>query len=441
MRPQREDYSALLSLGVPIIVGQIGMIVMGFADTLMIGRHSTAELASAGFVNNVVNLLIIVGSGFSYGLTPVVGSLFGKGETGSIGAEVKNALAANLLLALLMMLIYVPVYLSLGHMGQPSELLPLIRPYFLLTLASVPIVMAFNAFRQFADSITDTSLSMWILLWGNAANILGNYLLIYGKLGLPEMGLAGAGVSTFISRLGMLIAIILAFFHSRRYDVYKKSFVSSHIVVRGVRRLIGLGAPIAAQSGMETFSFTMSAVMAGWIGATALASHQVMITIANMTFMTYYGMGAAVSIRVSHYVGRGERFHTMSTARAGHVLMLCITAMVVIPILLMRESLGGLFNDNPEVISGVASLVIPFSLYQLGDGLQINYANALRGMADVKVMMYIAFVAYFMVGIPAAYVFGFVFHWGIVGVWLGFPFGLSTAGILYKRRFFSKVAV
>ena len=440
MKPCREEYSTLLRLGVPIIIGQLGMIVLGFADTIMIGRHSTAELASAGFVNNVVNLLIIVGSGFSYGLTPVVGSLFGKGQIDGVGAELKNALAANLLLALLMVLVYVPVYLSLGYMGQPSELLPLIRPYFLLTLASVPVVMAFNAFRQFADSITDTSLSMWILVCGNAANILGNYLLIYGKFGLPEMGLAGAGVSTFLSRVAMLVAIIWVFFHSRRYDVYRKSFVSSRIEAGGVRRLFSLGAPIAAQCGMETFSFTMSAVMAGWIGATALASHQVMITIANMTFMTYYGMGAAVSIRVSHFVGRGDRQHTVSTAHAGHMLMLCITAMVVIPIFLMRDSLGGLFNDNPNVVAGVASLVIPFSLYQLGDGLQINYSNALRGMADVKVMMYIAFVAYFIVGIPAAYVFGFVFHLGIVGVWLGFPFGLTTAGILYKRRFNKKVA-
>lgn len=190
---RHSNYRALLWLGIPIVIGQIGVIILGFADTLMIGHHSTHELAAASFVNNMFNLAIIFSTGFSYGLTPIVGSLFGQNRCEEVGRTLKNSLAANTLLAAIVCLVMAVLYWNIDKLGQPEELLPTMRPYYLVLLASLPFVLWFNGFKQFTDGITDTRISMWILLGGNVLNIIGNYLLIYGKAGFPELGLLGAG--------------------------------------------------------------------------------------------------------------------------------------------------------------------------------------------------------------------------------------------------------
>ena len=403
-----QHYKALFTLGIPIVIGQIGVIILGFADTLMIGHHSTNELAAASFVNNMFTLAIIFATGFSYGLTPIVGSLFGRGETHVVGRMLKNSLFANTLLAVLLTLIMWILYLNIHRLGQPEELLPLMRPYFIVLLISLLFVLLFNGFKQFADGITDTRVSMWILLTGNVMNIIGNYILIYGKLGMPEMGLLGAGISTLASRIMMVVVFAVIFFCTRRYHIYKEGFLHNTLNRADFLHLNKLGWPIAMQMGMETASFSLSAIMVGWIGTTALAAHQVMLAISQICFMMYYGMGAAVAVRVSNFRGQNDR---------------------------MNVELGGWCSDSPAVSVMVAQLIIPFIIYQFGDGLQINFANALRGIADVKPMMYIAFIAYFLISLPAGYFFGFIMDWGIIGIWMAFPFGLTTAGILYYLRF------
>ena len=169
-----QHYKALLKLGIPIVIGQLGMIVLGFADTLMIGHHSTEDLAAASFVNNMFNLVIIFATGFSYGLTPIVGSLFGSGDQKAVGRTLKNALWANGLIGILLTAIMGILYWNIHRLGQPEELLPLMRPYFIVLLVSLIFVMLFNAFKQFADGITDTQTPMWLLIGGNTLNILGN---------------------------------------------------------------------------------------------------------------------------------------------------------------------------------------------------------------------------------------------------------------------------
>ena len=191
--PYKQQVSSLLRLGLPIVVGQLGMIILGLADTIMIGHHSTEELAAAAFVNNVFNLAIIFATGFSYGLTPLIGMLQGGGNTQGIGRVFRNALAANASVAVLLTAVMYTVYCFVDKLGQPEELLPHIRPYFVLQLISLLFIMLFNGFRQFAEGLTDTRTPMWILLGGNALNIFGNYLLIYGSFGFPEWGLFGAG--------------------------------------------------------------------------------------------------------------------------------------------------------------------------------------------------------------------------------------------------------
>ena len=437
----KQHYRTLLALGIPIVIGQIGVIILGFADTLMIGHHSTTELAAASFVNNMFNLAIIFSTGFSYGLTPIVGSLFGRGMRSDVGRALKNSLAANTLLAVLVCGVMACVYVAIPRMGQPEELIPYIRPYFLILLASIPFVLWFNGFKQFADGITDTKVSMWILLGGNVLNIIGNYILIYGKLGLPEMGLSGAGISTLTSRILMVIAFVTLFFMTDRYKEFKEGFKRGRINKAEFAHLNKLGWPIAGQMGMETASFSLSAIMIGWLGSMELASYQIMMAVSQVCFMMYYGMGAAVSVRISNFHGQGDMENVRRTANHGFHIILVMLLMTGIPIFLLREHIGGWFTDSEEVSQMVASVIYPFLLYQFGDALQINFANSLRGIADVKPMLLYAFIAYFVISLPAGYIFGFVLDGGLTGVWMAFPFGLTSAGIMYWLRFRKKTTI
>lgn len=434
-RTYKDHYKALFTLGLPIVIGQIGVIVLGFADTLMIGHHSTIELGAASFVNNVFNLVIIFSTGFSYGLTPIVGGLFGTHQFAPAGQALRCSLLANLLVALLLTVGMSILYFNVENLGQPEELIPLIKPYYLVLLGSLIFVMLFNGFKQFTDGITDTKTAMWILLGGNVLNIVGNYILIYGKLGLPELGLLGAGVSTLFSRIMMVVVFALIFFRSPRFQRYKEGFFALKWSRPVFNRLNSLGWPIAFQMGMETASFSLSAIMIGWLGTIALASHQVMLAISQFTFMMYYGMGAAVAVRVSNFQGQHDAVNVRRSAYAGFHVMMAMGVVLSLIVFLCRNHLGSWFTDSPEVAAMVTSLIFPFLVYQFGDGLQITFANALRGISDVKLMMVIAFIAYFMISLPVGYFCGFVLGWGIVGVWMAFPFGLTSAGLMLWWRF------
>lgn len=428
-------YKTLLKLGLPIIIGQLGMIILGFADTLMIGQHSTEELAAASFVNNMFNLVIIFATGFSYGLTPIVGSLFGSGKQKAVGCTLRNSLWANGLMSLLLSCIMVGLYLNIHRLGQPTELLPLMRPYFLILLISLPFVLLFNAFKQFADGITDTKTAMWLLIGGNVLNILGNWLFIYGHSGFPEMGLAGAGIATLTSRVLMLVAFVGIFLIAKRYRIYKEGFREGKLNRKDFIELNKLGWPVAIQMGMETASFSLATIMVGWLGAMALAAHQIMLTIGQLGYMIYYGMAAAVAVRISYFHGKNDTTSVRHSANAGFHLILCMAILVSTPLFLLRNEIGGWFTDTTEVITLVANLILPFIIYQFGDGMQCNYANALRGIADVKPAMYIAFIAYFLISLPTGYLFGFIFNWGLTGIWFSFPCGLTSAGLMFYLRF------
>ena len=430
-----NHYRTLLSIGIPIMIGQLGMIILSFADTMMVGHHSTSELGAASFVNNIMNLVIITGTGFSYGLTPIVGGLFGRKQLPEAGQALRCSLLANTLAAVIMMAALTILYFNLANIGQPDELLLYMRPYYLVLLASLPFVMLFNAFKQFTDSITETRTSMWILLSGNLLNIIGNYILIYGKMGVPEMGVVGAGVSTLISRIVMVGIFLAVFLCKRSMKQYREGFFSLGWSRQLVRRLTTLGAPIALEMGMETASFSLSIIMVGWLGTIALASHQVMSTISQFTFMVYYGLGAAVAVRTSYFHGQGDMLNTRHVVTAGLRLMVMLEILLGGIIFLLRNDIGSWFTDSAEVSASVLTLMLPFFIYQFGDGLQINYANALRGIADVKPLMVIAFIAFFVISLPVGYLCGFVMGYGLVGVWMAFPFGLTSAGIMMWWRF------
>lgn len=435
----RQHCRALLSLGVPIVVGQIGNIVLGFADTLMVGHHSMEELAAASFVNTMFMLFVIFGMGFSYGLTPIIGNHYGRGETDRIGTVVRGGLLANTLMCAVLLAVLAAMYLNLHRLGQPDELLPLMRPYLLVNIASLPFVCWMNTFKQFYDAIGDTKTPMYVLVGGNVMNIVGNWLLIYGVAGLPELGLLGAGLSTLLSRVAMAAAFALLFFLAPRYSAYSRGFRHGRAEWALLRRINALGWPLALQMGMESAAFSLSAILVGWIGTTALAAHQVMITVSQLFYMVYYGMGAAVAVRVSYFHGQGDLASVRATAAAGFRIIMAIACVVAMPIFMLRGHISLLFTDSAEVCLLVAQTVIPLIAYQFGDGLQCTYANALRGISCVRPMMYIAFFSYFVVSLPLGWLLGIRLGMGLVGVWWAFPVCLTCAGALYRWCFSKRV--
>ena len=286
----RTHYSCLVRLGVPIVVGQLGTVVLGFADTLMIGHHSMQELAAASFINVMFTLVVIFSMGFSYGLTPVVGNHYGRDEHEAIGDVLRNSMAANTALCALMLMVCTAFYMGLDYMGQPTELLPLMHPYLLVNILSLPFMCWFNCFKQFFDGITHTRAPMYVILGGNVLNIVGNAVLIYGLGPFPEMGLLGAGISTLFSRVMMCVAFAVIFFSLRKYRVYRDACLKGSVKREMFVRLNALGWPVALQLGMETASFSLAALFVGWIGTTALAAHQVSITVSQVLYLFHRGM-------------------------------------------------------------------------------------------------------------------------------------------------------
>ncbi len=424
-------YKNLTYLGVPIIIGQLGNLILNFADTLMIGHHSTEELAAAAFVNNMFTLVIIFAIGFTYAVTALVGILYGQENTHRIGELMKSATAANTCMALFLSFIMIVLYLNVHRLGQPEELLPLIRPYFLIQLVSLPFVCWFNTFRQFTDGITDTKVAMWILIGGNVMNIFGNWILIYGNLGMPEMELLGAGLSTMISRIMMTIVMVGIFFVSKKYREYKEGWNTGKVHYADFKKITVLGFPLALQMGMETAAFSLSSLMVGWFGTESLAAHQVMLTISQLGYMIYYGLAAAVAVRISNFMGQRDFLAVRQTATAGIHLVFLLALVTSVPVFIFRHIIGGLFTDNVNVISMVSMTIIPFMIYQFGDGMQCNYANAMRGTANVRPLIWIAFISYFVVSLPLGYIFGVIMNYKLLGVWYAFPFGLTLSGILY----------
>ncbi len=425
----------ILKIGLPIMLGQACVIILAFADNIMIGWHSVNELAAASFVNNIMNLFIMTEMGFASGMMPMIGALNGNGNVKGIGATVKNGIVVNGIVGLIGLILLAVLYFFLGRFGQSPELLPLIRRYYVIVAASSIFALGFNVLKQLTDGICRPVVGMVLLISGNLLNIFGNWLLIYGKLGLPEMGLRGAGLSTLISRIVMLCAFSVYVFKSgamKKYAVAIKESLRSRVKMK---HIFGMGYPIAIQTALETSTFTIAAIMVGWIGITELAAHQVVMTISQLFFLLLLGLSFAISILVSNAFGKKDILEVRAYVRCGYAMTLGVSIVLSVLLYFFRYQVTGLFTDSPEVSSIAVSLIFMLFAYQFGDGLQLCFANVLKGLQDVKPIMLAAFVSYYIIAIPCAYLLGFKAGLGIFGVWLGFPIGLTLAGFFYLARY------
>lgn len=443
-----KEYKALTKLGLPIVIAQIGFTLQGLADTLMVGQHSAPELAAAGFVNSFMMLAILLSMGFGQGAVSQIGALYAQGKKQDVVSVLKSSVCADFLQGLLITFLVVGAYFVLPYTGQDPELLPLMQRYYLILLPSLPILATSTAFKTFCDAINYTRTSMWILLVGNVWNVLFNWLFIYGRpeLGIPEMGIDGAAWATSSSRVLMLALFVIVFFRAKHLKPYSQLWRATRLRKSIMIRLNKLGWPIATQMIIENAAWCGMALMLGvggtsWDALTALSAHQVMVQVSSLIYMFYLGIGAAVAVRVSNYNGLNDIHGVRQAANAGYQMSLCIGIISSTLAFIFRYDVSELFisADDPHTLARVneivAMMAYPLIAYQIGDGLQTIYVNALRGYGDVKVLMKYSVLAYLCISIPLSLLFCFPMDGGAPGIWWGFPFGLTTAAILYLRRF------
>ena len=428
-------YKRNLHLAMPVVISQIGQVSVSLIDNMMVGHVGTSELAAASFANSVFMIGMFFGMGITFGITPLIGSAFSSGKTSEVVMWLKNGIFTHLVAAVVLFLIMTGVYFLLPLMGQPEIVTELARPYYLILCISYIPFMLFFSVKQFLEGIGNTKIAMYITVTANAINLLFNYLLIYGKFGFPELGLNGAGLGTLISRVAMPV---LFFAYIMNTQAIKRYFILAYHELFNFQKIISLlkiGIPIAFQIIVEVIAFSLGAIMMGWLGEVPLAAHQVAIGLASFTYMISLGISQANTIRVSHQMGVKDYKALKRAAFASTHLVLIFMSSMGLVFVFARNVLPFLFTVDSQVIKIASGLLIIAAVFQVFDGLQVVMLSTLRGMADVKLPMFIAFFAYLFIGIPTSYVFSFILKLGPQGIWYGYLAGLGVAGILFYLRF------
>ncbi|MCM1369261.1 MAG: MATE family efflux transporter [Candidatus Amulumruptor caecigallinarius] len=425
----RHEYAELTKLGFPVLLTQLGVILVSFADTMMVGAYGVNELAAAAFVNSVFLIPMVMLMGLASGVTPLVGALFAMKRGDDAGKTVRAALQINSIAAVCFTLLMTGVFFILDKFGQPYEILPAARQYFITLLFTILPMSLFNVFTQTCNGVTDTRSPMWFVLLMVGVNILLNWLLIFGNCGFPELGLLGAGIATAVARIVGLAGICILFLCSRRYAPYKDGIFKP--IAAGVlrRKVWNTSYPIMLQTGIECSLWSFGAVVCGWYGKIQLAAYQVVNTIGQLGFMTYMSFGVAVAVKVANYCGLGDERGAGRCARAGlHLNFMLATLASLVFILLNRHMLAW-FTPDVGVIAAAVSFIPPLVLYQYADAAQLTLINAIRGTSQVRPLLWIALTGYVAVGVPVLLVFAEVLNWQSVGVYYSFCVALLATSL------------
>ncbi len=433
------EYIRLLKLATPLVLTQAGQMSVQLIDNAMVGRFGTAELAAASFANSIYVVIMLFGLGVFLGVTPLVGHARGANNDQDVAAIMKNGFALAALLIPVITLLSWSFTLAMPHLGQTDEVVRLAIPYYrTLVVAMVPFLL-FTLLKQIGEGLGNTIMAMIATIVANLMNVLLNYILIFGKLGFPAMGLLGAGYATLASRIAMPIVIYAGFLYLKPIRPYFTLMRTAKATMRGLASLFSVGLPIAGQLILEVSAFAFSAVMMGWLGDVPLASHQVAMGLASFTFMAANGVAMATTIRVSFQLGTRD-FESMERVSYS-ALHLVVTYMGLcgLVFLLFRHQLPYLFTADPLVIDLAASLLMIAALFEFFDGLQVVCLGILRGFADVKAPMFIAGFSYTIIGLSVSYLCAFTLKMGPEGIWYGFLAGLVAAGLLLAFRIRKKI--
>ncbi|MBR9978914.1 MAG: MATE family efflux transporter [Bacteroidetes bacterium] len=422
-------------LALPVAIGQLGHVMLGVADSIMVGRLGEVPLAAASLGHSIFVLLMVFAVGICGAITPLTAIADGRDDPDQAGIVFRQGLLVNTVIAVLLVLVAWVLADTLSLMKQPpavvSEAIPYLR---IMGFSFIPMMMFFSL-RNFIEGLSFTKPAMVIMLLANLVNVFGNWVLIYGKFGLPALGLTGAGYSSLMVELFSVTALLLYVIRSRHFRRFQPLLRYRGINRPVISRLLRLGLPSGMQYLFEAGSFTFSAIMMGWLGATALAAHQIALNLASVTFMVTLGIAHAATIRVGNAFGKGNGIALRRAGFAAVLMGMSLMAVAALTFIVLRHVLPTLYIDDPAVIALASQLLILAALFQLSDGMQVVGHGILRGITDVTIPMLIAMVAYWGIGIPVGYYLAFVAGWGPEGVWMGFVAGLTTAALCFVFRF------
>ena len=426
-----------MALAGPVVISQLGHTLVQTADTMIVGHFAgKISLAAVSLTHSVFMIVLVIGLGIAYGLTPLIAQANGKSNKDECAKLLSNSFWLNALAGVLLFcLVYFGSMFAMQHADQDPEVVETAKPYLLLLSLSIFPLMIFNTFKQFAEGLGFTKQAMQITIWGNVLNVILAIILVKGMLGFEPMGIRGVGIATFIDRILMMFAMMFYVLKSKHFKPYIEKFSFFSIQWSRLKEILRIGTPVAMQYVFEIGAFAGASLIAGKIGALEQASHQVAITLAAMTYMMASGIAAAATIKVGNNFGN-RKFHKLQKfATASYHLVLVFMIFTAIIFAVFNQYLPLLISKDHEVVVLAAQLLIIAGLFQLFDGTQVVGLGVLRGMGDVNIPTLITFFAYWIIGLPSGYFMGINLNMGVQGIWYGLTLGLLTSSILLYFRY------
>ncbi len=439
-----KEFSYNLKLATPVILGMLGHTFVSFVDNVMVGQLGSAELAAVSLGNSFIFIAMSLGIGFSTAITPLVAEADSEQNFVKGKSVFKHGFFLCTVLGVLLFLMELVAKPLMYVMDQPEEVVVLAIPYLeLVAFSLVPLIM-FQAFKQFSDGLSLTKYPMVATLVANILNVAINYVLIFGKLGFPQMGIVGAAVGTLVSRFVMLFFLWWLLAKRNKSKAYVTNIKFFKLSKRELNKIINLGFPSSMQMFFEVAIFTAAIWLSGLLGKNAQAANQIALNLSSMTFMVAMGLSVAAMVRVGNQKGLKDYKNLKRIAESIFLVGFIFAVVFALLFVVFHEALPDLYvdlddptnaMDTAEVVKIAATLLLAAAVFQISDSLQVIALGALRGLQDVKIPTLITFISYWVVGFPISYFLGKEEAYGSVGIWLGLLAGLSVAAILLFIRF------
>ncbi len=431
----KYHFKKTVNLAYPVMLSQMGHILVGIVDSIMVGQIGSTPLAASAFANNAMGIFLMFGIGLSYGITPLVAQADGQNDHPMIIRVLRHGIILCAVAGILLFLLLFGLAQLMPFMGQPADVVTLGKPYFLIISGSLVPLMLFQCFRQFTEGKSITKPTMFITIIANVINVILNYLLIYGKFGFPEMGLNGAGWATFISRVIMAIGLGYFVWSYSKLRPYREGWELLKAKADLFKPMLKIGVPSGIQFVFEVGAFALAAIMMGWLGTVPLAAHQIAISLVSLSYVMASGISSASTVRVGNQIGLKDAVNLRRVGNTSFIIALIFMACCSVMYISLNKFLPTLYVNEPDVIAIASSMIIIAGCFQLSDGVQVVGLGSLRGMSDVKVPTYITLAAYWGLAIPVSYLLGFTFELGPKGIWYGLLIGLTVAAIALYLRF------
>lgn len=433
-------YKENLQLAMPIVVSQLGHNLVHMADGMIVGHFAgTIQLAAVSLVNSVFVLILVLGLGISYGLTPLIAQENGRQNFENCGKLLFNSLIINFVFSLILYgFVYFSTVYLLDHLGQSPEVVAHAKPYMKYLGFSIIPLLIFQTFKQFAEGLGYTKQAMFISIWGNLINVILGIIFVKGLFGITPMGVKGVGLSTLIDRILMAVVMCIYVLNSDNFKKYLTQFKAFAFDKIQSLKILKLGAPVALQYSFEISAFSGAGIIIGTIGPMEQAAHFSALSLAAFTYMLSSGIASAATIKTGNNLGKKNFIGLRKSAIASYHVAIVFMALTALIFIFGKDYLPLIYTTDQAVITIAAQLLIIAGFFQLFDGTQVVGLAVLRGIGDVNMPTLITFLAYWVVGIPIGYFLGITLNMGVNGIWYGLTFGLLTASILLFIRFQNK---